>query len=359
MLSPMTPSGASKPRQEPAPLTLLTGSEPLLLSRAVARVVAQARAIDPQVERRDVDAQVSGAGGDLLTALSPSLFGGAAVVVVSGLADADESLSSVLSAGVVDLPPETWVVALHSGERNKRALADLRSLVVPGGIEEVACARVKAGRPTRELLEQEARRARRRITSDGLDALVMAIGSDIGLLVGALEQLFADNAEDPIDAADVTATFAGVAQVSGFQLADAVWDGKATVALERLRWGLGSQTMTGAGAVGSLASGLRAMVKVGGAPRGMSEADVARLAGVPPFKVRALRAAAATWEPARLADAVRHLAEVDAQIKGGLRPGESLEPAQKVRALEAFIVESAGLQERPHSRSRGGSSARG
>lgn len=359
MLSPMTPSGTSKPLQEPALLTLLTGSEPFLLSRAVARVVALARAIDPQVERRDVDAQEPGAAGDLLTALSPSLFGGAAVVVVSGLADAEESVSSVLSAGVVDLPPETWVVALHSGERNKRALADLRSLVVPGGIEEVACARVKAGGPTRQLLEQEARRARRRITADGLDALVMAIGSDIGLLVGALEQLFADNAEDPIDAADVTATFAGVAQVSGFQLADAVWEGQSLVALERLRWGLNSKTMTGAGAVGSLAYGLRAMAKVGGTPRGMSNVDVARLAGVAPFKVPALRAAAATWEPGRLADAVRRLAEVDAQIKGGLRPGESLEPAQKVRALEAFIIESAGLQERSHSPSSGRSPARG
>ena len=184
-------------------------------------------------------------------------------------------------------------MALHSGERNKKALEELRALHVPGGLVEVPCAKVKAGRPTRELLEQEARRAGRRITSDGVDALVMALGSDIALLVGALEQLFADSAEDPIDAAEVTATFAGVAEVSGFQLADAVWEGRALLALQRLRWGLVSQTISGAGAVGSLAAGLRAMVKVAGAPRGMSEADVARLAGVPPFKVRLLRSAAA------------------------------------------------------------------
>ncbi len=348
-----TASPASSPAP-PAALTLLTGAEPFLLSRAVARVVRAARSVDPDVERRDVDAQAPGAEGDLITALSPSLFGGAAVVVVSGLADASEQVTAALRAGALDLPADTWVVALHSGERNKKALEELRALQVPGGLVEVPCAKVKPGRPTRELLEQEARRSGRRITSDGVDALVMALGSDIALLVGALEQLFADSAEDPIDAAEVTATFAGVAEVSGFQLADAVWEGRALLALQRLRWGLISQTISGAGAVGSLAAGLRAMVKVAGAPRGMSEADVARLAGVPPFKVRMLRSAAASWEPGQLAEATKHLATVDAQMKGGLRPGESLEPAQKVRALESFVIHTVGLQERPTARGPAG-----
>jgi DNA polymerase-3 subunit delta len=359
MLAPMNaPSRTSPVPAPPAPLTLLTGSEPFLLSRAVSRVVAAARALDPEVERRDVDALAPGAEGDLLTALSPSLFGGAAVVVVSGLADASDQVVAALRAGVLDLPADTWVVAQHSGERNKKALEELKALSVPGGLVEIPCAKVKAGRPTRELLEQEARRAGRRITSDGVDALVMALGADIALLVGGLEQLFADSAEDPIDAAEVTATFAGVAEVSGFQLADAVWEGRALLALHRLRWGLLSQTISGAGAVGSLAAGLRAMVKVAGAPRGMSEADVARLAGVPPFKVRVLRTAAASWEPSQLAEAVRLLAAVDAQMKGGLRPGESLEPAQKVRALEAFVIDTVGLRERPAVRGRGGPGGR-
>ena len=356
---PRAPGAAPAPgpaaAAPPAALTLLTGSEPFLLSRAVARVVAAARALDPEVERRDVDAQASGAEGDLLTALSPSLFGGSAVVVVSGLADASDQVTAALSAGVLDLPEDTWVVAMHSGERNKKALEGLRALAVPGGLVEFPCAKVKAGRPTRELLDQEAKRAGRRITADGVDALVMAVGSDIALLVGALEQLFADSDEDPIDAADVTATFAGVAEISGFQLADAVWEGRALLALQRLRWGLISQTISGAGAVGSLASGLRAMIKVAGAPRGMAEVDVARLAGVPPFKVRQLKTAAASWEPAQLAEAVKRLAEVDAQMKGGLLPGESLDPAQKVRALEAFVIGTVGLQERPSARRPSGS----
>jgi DNA polymerase-3 subunit delta len=346
MLSPMSRTSTPQPPPEPARLTLLVGSEEFLVARAVARAIAGARGIDPGVERRDVDAAEPSAVGALQTAMSPSLFGEAAVVVVTGLADAPDPVHDALLAGLADLADGTWVVAQHAGSRNKRALDALRAAPVPGGVVEVPCAEVKRGRPMRDLLEAEARASGRRLTTDGADALVLALGSDVSLLVGALEQLMADEPEDPIDAAVVTATFAGVAEVSGFQLADAVWEGRGLLALQRLRWGMASQTVSGPGAVGSLASGLRAMVRVLGTPRGMAEADVARIAGVPPFKVRALRAAVSGWETAQLADAAVALAEVDAQVKGGLRPGESLEPAQKVHALEAFLMHHGGLGER-------------
>jgi DNA polymerase-3 subunit delta len=352
MPPPTPPPRTSGGPQPPAALTLLVGTEEFLVSRAIGRVMAAARAVDPGVERREVDAQDPAALGALQTALSPSLFGEAAVVVVRGLAEAPDPVVDGLLAGLGDLAEATWVVVVHPGTKSRKQLDLLRGQRLPGGVVEVPCAEVKKGRPTRELLEAEARGAGRRLTGDGADALVMALGSDIALLVGALEQLLADEPEDPIDAAVVTATFAGVAEVSGFQLADAVWEGRALLALQRLRWGLASQTVSGAGAVGSLAAGLRAMVRVAGTPRSMSEADVARVAGVPPFKVRALRQAVQDWEPAQLADAVIGLAAVDAQVKGGLRPGESLEPAQKDHALESFITTTAGLGERPGGAAR-------
>jgi DNA polymerase-3 subunit delta len=344
----MTPTPHPPAPPEPARLTLLVGAESFLITRAVARVVAGARAVDPAVERRDVDATDPEAVGTLQGALSPSLFGEAAVVVVHGMADAAEPVQAALLAGLADLAEGTWVVAQHTGTRNRRGLDALRAVAVPGGVAEEACTEVKRGRATRELLEGQARAAGRRLTTDGADALAMALGSDISLLVGALEQLMADEPEDPIDATVVAATFAGVAEISGFQLADAVWEGRGLLALQRLRWGLAGQTVSGAGAVGSLAAGLRALVKVRGAPRGMAEADVARLAGVPPFKVRGLRMAAGAWEPAQLADAVVGLAEVDARVKGGLRPGESLEPAQKEHALEVFLMRTTALGEPRH-----------
>lgn len=352
MLAPM-------PTAPPPQLTLVTGSEEFLVARAVARAVAAVHAVSPEAERRFVSAEAPSAPADLVAALSPSLFGEAAVVVVTGLVDAGERVVPTLVDCLADPAADTWVVAVHSGARNRAALDLLRGLELAGGRVEVPCAEVKRGRPTREFLDQEARRSGRRITADGVDALVLALGQDISLLVGALEQLVADVPDDPIDAAAVATAFTGVAEVSGFQLADAVWDGHALIALERLRWGLESQSITPAGAVGSLASGLRALVRVSGAPRRMSEADVARTAGVPPFKVKALRAAADRWEPARLAAATRLLAEVDAQVKGGLRPGEALETAQKLRALEAFVLATVGVAEPGGQRGRGRPTSRG
>ncbi|MGB8020552.1 MAG: hypothetical protein WCF04_04945 [Candidatus Nanopelagicales bacterium] len=333
--------------EAPARVTLITGGEQFLVSRAVSRAVVAARAVHPDVERRDVDAADPAGSSALLSALSPSLFGESAVVVVGDLADASDAVVSALVAAATSLPEDMWVVAVHSGSRNRKVLDRVRAIGIPGVVQEVQCGEVKPGRPTRELLELEARRAGRRITPDGIDALVTAVGSKIGLLVGALEQLMADNPEGPLGASTVNSAFAGVAEVSGFQFADAVWEGRGLVAMQRLRWGLGAQTLNGVGAVGSLAAGLRSMVRVAGAPRGMTEADVAKFAGVPPFKVRHLRAEASAWEPAQLARAVVDLADVDARIKGGLRAGQSLENAQKVWVLESFVLKTVGRRERP------------
>jgi DNA polymerase III subunit delta len=349
-MTPPRPEAAA-PQEPPAGLTLLVGTEGFLVARGIRRVLRAARAVDPAVERREVDAVDPAAVGELQSALSPSLFAESAVVIVRGVDEASETLLGVLLDGVSDLAERMWVVVEHSGSKARTAvagLAALRGLRIPGGVREIACAEVKRGRETRDFLMNEARAAGRRLTGDGADALAMALGSDTGLLVGALEQLLADSPEPTIDASVVTTMFAGVGEVSGFQLADAVWEGRGRLALQRLRWGTASQDISPAGAVGSLASGLRGMVRVGAARRGLPDAEVARAAGVPPFKVRLLREAFGDWAPRELGDAVVRLAEVDAAVKGGLRPGESLESAQKGHVLEAFVTRTTGLLgERP------------
>jgi DNA polymerase-3 subunit delta len=341
-VSTRRPARAGSP---PARLTLLVGSEEFLVGRAIRRVVAGARAVDPQVERRDVDAEDPDAIGLLQAALSPSLFGESAVVVVRGTAEAAEPVMAALLAGVADLADNTWVVVEHVGSRNKRSLDALRGASVPGGVAEVACAAVKKGE-LRGLLEREARAAGRRLTADGVDALVVALGTDVALLVGALEQLLADHPDDPIDAAVVSSTFSGVAQMPGYEMADAVWEARGLLALQRLRWGQASQTISGAGAVGAMAAGLRALVRVAGTPRGLPDAEVARLTGAPAFKVRSLRRLQVTWEPGALADAVVALAALDAQVKGGLGGTAGLEPAQKAHALESYVIATTGLRQR-------------
>ena len=72
------------------PVTLVVGPEQLLVDRAVAGLLAQARSLDPSVERRDVDASAEEAAGALAEALSPTLFSDAAVVVVRSADQCDD-----------------------------------------------------------------------------------------------------------------------------------------------------------------------------------------------------------------------------------------------------------------------------
>jgi DNA polymerase-3 subunit delta len=332
--------------EPPAALTLLVGTEAFLVTRGIARVLRAARAVDPAVERREVDALDPGAVGELQSALSPSLFEESAVVVVRGAGEAPETFLAVLRGGLADLSEGTWVVVEHSGGKARAAVAGLtmlRQLELTGGVREIACAEVRRGKETTDLLMREARASGRSLTQDGAEALASALGSETALLVGALEQLLSDSPHQTIDAGGVTAMFAGVGEVSGFQLADAVWEKQGRLALQRLRWGTASQDISPASAVGSLASGLRGMVRVGAARRGLPEAEVARSASVPPFKVKLLRRIYESWEPRDLGDAVVRLAAVDAAVKGGLRPGESLESPQKAHALEEFVTRTTGI----------------
>lgn len=346
-MSPPTGPRPAAPSRRPSGLTLLVGSEEYLIARATRSVVAAAQALAPGLERRDVDVEEPAAVGDLQAALSPSLFGEAAVVVLSDIGEAGPAVVDALVGGLADLAEDTWVVVAHGGVKAKPVLTRLRECRPPGGVTEIACAKVTRPAQRRELLQEQARAAGRELSSDGADALALAVGSDIALLVGALEQVLADTPDDPIDAAAISEMFAGVAEVSGFQLADAVWERHSLLALSRLRWGMASQTLTGPGVTGSLAAGLRGLVRVDGAPRGLAKEEVARRAGVPPFKVAQLRQTAQAWEKVELGDAVIALAEVDAAVKGGLLPGESLEAAQKEHALESFITRTAGPADRP------------
>jgi len=66
----------------------------------------------------------------------------------------------------------------------------------------------------------------------------------------------------------------------------------------------------------AFAGGLRGLAKFVAAPRGMREADLAREAGVPPWKVRILREQARGWNDAGIARAITAVANADAGVKG-------------------------------------------
>jgi DNA polymerase-3 subunit delta len=66
----------------------------------------------------------------------------------------------------------------------------------------------------------------------------------------------------------------------------------------------------------AFAGGLRGLARFRSAPRGLREGDLAREAGVPPWKIRVLREQARGWDDLGLARAINAVAQADADVKG-------------------------------------------
>jgi len=172
---------------------------------------------------------------------------------------------------------------------------------------------------------------------------VDAVGLDPSMLAAAVTQLMSDVTSDPIDGTDVSRYFGGVAEVSGFEISDAVWERRPVDALRKVRWAaeVGDRSRLGPATVGALASGLRGLMRYAAAPPGMPEAALAAEVGVPPWKLRVLRQQLRGWQPEQLGGAARQLARCDAAVKGGLHEGEQLDAAQKLFVLEQLVLDVA------------------
>ena len=327
-------------------ITLAIGGEPLLIDRAVRAVSTAVRAADPGAQRTVIQAGDDSAAHELREAAAPNLFGDGGIVVVTGIDAGDEHLATAVREVIADLPDGVHLVLTHPGGVKGKALLDA---VKAAGADVVECQVVKRGRPTLDFLTREFASHRRRVTPEAVAALYDAVGQELGLLSAAVSQLAADVESDPIGLDDVHEYFAGVADVSGFAVADAMWERRYVDALRTLRQSIVTTdaSRVGPATVASLANGLRALVRVGGMPPGASEADVAREAGVPPFKVKALRRQWSRWsgDQRRLAAAVVALADADAAVKGGVREGSSLDPEQKLLALEVLVAATSGARE--------------
>lgn len=335
------------PDIEPVPrVTLVVGPEEVLVERAVADVVRAVRRSEPAAERRPVDAADDAAAATLAEALSPTLFGDVAVVVVTALDQADADLAAGVTAALADLPDHVWLVLVHPGGVKGKALLTAVRAAKPKPAE-IACPSIKGRRDALDFLTRELAHHRRTATREAVSTLYDALGGDPRMLASAVAQLASDVEHDPIGVDDVSANFGGVVEVTGFQISDAIWDRRPRDALRDLRWTAetADRGRIGPATVGAVASGLRGLIRYAGAARGAPEAEVARQVGVPPWKLRTLRQQLTRWRPDQLAAAVLRLAAADAAVKGGLREGENLDPVQKLLALERLVVDTTGLPE--------------
>ncbi|HLU33463.1 MAG TPA: DNA polymerase III subunit delta [Natronosporangium sp.] len=304
-----------------ARVRLVLGDEEFLAARAVADVISAARAHDPDVEVRELHAgQVS--AGEVAELLSPSLFGGARVVVLRSGQDARKDLAAELLSYAADPDPEVTLVVTHAGGAKGKALAD--------GLRKAGAGVVPAGRITRhrervEFVRAEVRRAGGRCGEDAAEALLAAVGNDLRELSAACSQLVADTGGN-VDAETVARYYRGRAEVSGFTVADAAMVGDVAGALEALRWALqiGVPTVPIADA---LADGVRTVARVAAAGRGNPYQLAGRL-GMPAWKVERGQRQARGWTPEGLVTAMRVAAECNAAVKGaGEDPAYALERA--------------------------------
>jgi DNA polymerase-3 subunit delta len=326
---------APMPPAAPAPVTLVVGPEPLLARRAVATVLAGARAADPAVERRDVDLDADGGSAALREALSPTLFGDAAVVVLTGLesADDDDALGVLLDLLGSGSDGVCAVVVHPGGMKGKGSLDKLRK----AGAAELAAEKVKGAKSLGQFVTHEMRSHRRRITTDAVAALRAAVGDDLETLAAACSQLAADVESDPVDADDVRRYHEGVVGVSGFAVSDAVWSADPVDVLVALRWVLEQDPGAAPLVVGSTANGLRSLMRLAGAPPGIGRTELQREVGAPSWKIDLLERQLQRWNRGVLARAAVTLAAADVAVKGGIE-GEGLDPSQKRLVLERALL---------------------
>lgn len=308
---------------------LVTGPEELLNQRAVAAALGAVRSAEPECEVSETaaDSLTMAALGDLA---APSLFSSIRCVVVRGL----ENLPDESHAGLVDYAgdpvEEVGLILVHGGgQKGTGLLAKLRKLPA---VTEVKSVPLKPSELSRFLVH-EVRSHGGRMDDEAAHLLVQAVGQDLRALAGAAHQLTSDFPGQPITEDVVKRYFGGRAEVKSFAVADAAIFGRTAVALEELRWALESGTPPVL-VTSAFAGGLRGLARFASAPRGLREADLAREAGVPPWKIRTLRDQARGWDDAGLSRAIVAVAQADADVKGA--------SSDAAYALERMVLRVTG-----------------
>ncbi len=324
-----------------SPIVLIAGGEEFLADREVLRIVRATKEADPGIERRDVDADSDSGYAQFVDAASPGLFGESAIVVVDAIECANDALQQAVLAMIDDTAQSTRVLLVQRGLVKGRGFIDK---IKKSSATTITFEKPK-GKAFDDFIVSEFKHFKRKVSVDAVKQLRLAVGDDLRALAAAVSQLSSDIDGDTIGAQDVEKYYEGMAGVSGFSISDAMFEGRVTAAITALRWAIERDPNVGPMVIATAANALRGLVAVHGAPSGTQEAELARIAGIPPWKVRSVRDTVRKWRPAAMADAALLLTRADAALKGGeideLGRIEVLEPIQRQALLERTVVSIA------------------
>ncbi|PRY02674.1 DNA polymerase III subunit delta [Allonocardiopsis opalescens] len=307
---------------------VVVGDEELLVERAVARIAAAVREEDPTTEVHEL-APGTFHPGQFAELTSPSLFGERRVVVLRAAQDIVKDMVPGVLAYAADPADTAVLVAVHAGGAKGKALLDG---LLKAGAHRIDCAKLTKPAERLEFIRGEFQREGRSVTRNVAQTILDTVGSDLRELAAVCAQLCADT-EGRIDEAAVARYYTGKAEVSGFTVADRALEGNLPDALEQLRWALAIGTSPVL-ITSALARSLRGLAIAGQPIRGVGEGEVAKRAGVPPWKIKSIRQQARHWTAHGIAHAIAVVAETDAQVKGaGTDPAYALE-----RAITAIVA---------------------
>ena len=303
-------------------ITLIQGAEELLADRAISDAVAQSKgATATHLSAETLEL------GQITDSLAPSLFGDERIIVIKDIQDLAADLGDEIATYLENPDENVHLVLWHKGGVKGKALLEKIKKVKPALVSAEA---IKKESDKADFVRAEFARLGRKIAPSAIVAIVAALGSDMRELSGVCSQLAADvTAGATITEEDVAKFQQGRVETTGFDVADAVLDGKTDEALVSLRQAL-ETGVDPVMIVSALAGSVRALAKVSGANRGTKSFELAGQLGLSPWQIDKARRQLQGWTPTTLSAAVITLAQADADIKGA-----SSDP---IYALERSII---------------------
>lgn len=288
---------------------LLIGSESALADRALSTVQAQLKDEKAEITTLYAAEVERGAISD---ALAPSLFSERRALIIRDLQDlAEESRDEILRyLGEPD--PLTTVVFVHKGGVKGKALVDA---IKKAKSEVITCDPLKKEAEKAEFVRALFLDSGRKASAGAVTALVAALGEELAELSNAVKQISLDAPAGLITEEMVDTYHRGRIETTGFDVADATMDGNLPHALITLR----SALETGTDPVlvtSAIASALRGLARVSHAPSHAKSFELAGQLGMAPWQIDKARRQLQGWSQGALADAVRAIAQADADVKG-------------------------------------------
>ncbi|MDO4917364.1 MAG: DNA polymerase III subunit delta [Rothia sp. (in: high G+C Gram-positive bacteria)] len=308
---------------QPAPAVLIYGNEDYIVSASRSRLKTQFVQEHHDAEEIALNAK-DYRKGELLNAVSPSLFGGSKVILISNAALMNEDFLAEMLDYLQNPEPTSMVILHHAGgNRGKKLIDVFRASRTYSLIEAKP---LKTDHDKASFVNFEFALQDRKIEPRAARLLIAACGNDVSELASACSQLIEDT-EGPVTESMVDTYYGGRTEVTAFKVSDAAVAGDSRTALKLLRHAL-STGVEPIPLVGALGMRMRNIARVHG-----TRGNANHLAGelkLAPWQVEQAQRDSRRYSADDLKLILKVLADTDAQLKG--------EAAEPLYALEKAIL---------------------